>query len=247
MGMKIPFLHQLQLNYGSVVSYYRPADTLWCPLCISPLPQHRVGGTLRWTMGPSSRHVTRRSTPTLLTAPGWSLSLLASASKSTSPCFRCTGLTTSSPSGKTQRFLLAELFWSVNIKCATVSIRWILDAVQDWIIDARQETMGVFLLIRISAIKATEMGRNMAVDSRTWILLVPCGQGTGLPFTHIFQILCWIWITGFLLVLSSLYWNGIQVSWMYVIVPKRERTKISYIYKYLCACIYFHPWPRIKE
>lgn len=123
MGIKIPFLHQLQLNYGSVVSYYRPADTLWCPLCIFPLPQHRVGGTLRWTMGPSSRRVTRRSTPTLLTAPGWSLLLLASASKSTSPCFRCTGLTTSSPSGKIQRFLLAELFWSVNIKCATVSIR----------------------------------------------------------------------------------------------------------------------------
>lgn len=57
-------------------------------------------GTSLQKMGPSSPRVTRRSTPAQLTAPGWSLWLLALASNSTSLCFRSMAHTTSSLSGK---------------------------------------------------------------------------------------------------------------------------------------------------
>lgn len=82
-------------DYGDENPLFAPiAAELWiCPLLLLArwytlvtsllftLPQHRVGGILHWTMGPSSRHVTQRSILTLLTAPGWLLLHLALASK----------------------------------------------------------------------------------------------------------------------------------------------------------------------
>lgn len=57
-------------------------------------------GTSRQTTEPSSLRVTQRSTRAPLTAPGWSPWLLALVSNSTSLCFRFTGWTTLSLSGK---------------------------------------------------------------------------------------------------------------------------------------------------
>lgn len=62
----------------------------------SPMSQCRVVETSLRTTGPYSLHATQKNTSTQLTAPGWSLWLLALESSSTSPYFMFTAHTTSS-------------------------------------------------------------------------------------------------------------------------------------------------------
>lgn len=99
---KSNFFNRLQLNYGCVLLYSWPTDIYTLPpfLPSSSLPQCLAGGTSHQTMGPFSPRVTQRSTLARLTAPGWSRLLMASASKSTSPCCRSTGHTISSLFGE---------------------------------------------------------------------------------------------------------------------------------------------------
>lgn len=97
--------------------------------------------------------------------------------------------------------------------------------------------MGVFLLIRISTIKATEMGRNMAVDSRTWIPLVPCGQGDrAAVHTHLSDTLLdldhRIFIGAFKPLLKR------YTSLLNVCYRSQKREKKNHIYVSLCLYIF---------